>query len=1339
MFTAIASNTSLTIYFPATVTGVNTNLIYVFDNNVFRTISSYTISSTQVNFVLNKSVTVGGKTKINLYRGGISSSTGLFTTSVIFASNSTVYLDNNEPSLIEMIEQGNYNFTSYVFSNFITGITTLANFPSANLTLKRQPPQGKITINEGFLGSMRVHRFAALSSSIFSVPETSFFYTPKNFAFDYNVFGNQTLYSLTVNFSPISSFLQNSTGYFTINEDYFGNPSQVSLGITTTVNLYGINNQPIKFTFLSPITIPEGKYWFIFKPTANSSLGAGNQIQLNESLADNLYTTTFLKSNDGVVFSETSYNGIGFTVITERGIVLPSEDAIYDQLDQPQAIEVIYGDESNLNVYPLLAVPNSSHSIKKNLLDESKVFAIETLIDSLGQNQYEVVGVNSSYYSMIANALTPNVVRYDFYLPTSLNQIKLNSLGDYYAKGNQGTVLVSASDFIGLSTIDISTSPNFPSGGTTTISLSGNPQTYLDNLDFNFGDLGKQFVALQYETGAPIKAIFAIAINGVFNYLLISDSNLYTYDSTSVTNVFELTGSLFTTYCIGTDGILLADTLGNVYNYNNNIVTTIGSVVNIPTASATLTTYSYIGVSTLLDTSSAQSRKRIYQLNNNTISHLSWSTQIPEPEITFIYPTSFGLIIGAFDQTKNIGKIYIYFNSILTLQYQTYLRPDASYYSTSTNNLYIVFAGSQILFANYSSNKLNNFTDSGVPISGTIAYQITATKDSGYISVITDNSTFIFNESSFTASQITSPGYSSDDQRGLLINVENENLNLSSVKSIYKLQSFGNVNFDPLLNGYTSSFVYNANGYIVFDTISTSYTTDFYLQYPSNSSLQYIKFDGQNLSLNNNSFTQTFEPSIPRQFSFEIAGVGVTGIGTIALYNGLNSSSTIFGITSFVAPKSVNWYYRTGSEYDVYGFSDGSLREANTTELSSNQFKVYARFSDIFGNQSSTSQLANDVIYNQIQQQANNQALPSGKILEINPSTSLNGVTQYVPQSGANNFIYAGSKIVRATGVFESDPYFASDVVAWGQLQVLAIIPGVSSSGEHGTSVTLYVKTGTSLANLNSNLYTNSYTVSTINNGNDYSNSVTSILANLASLSGRWIQFKIELVSASADVTPEVRSALLTYTGAGKSVFVTKTYNTATQSTINPTPKIRRGILTANFVTNGGELVFGYTTDPNDGNPANYTVITPNQIFTLSSPSSTIKFGVILKTATDNPAFLDEFGVQLDLGPNDVYFMPPQAAFEISQYTDPVTGIAVTRTYQFVNKTIGIVSSYNWSFGTSSFTIINGTISTIYNSQNPIIGFANSGPFTVGLFVTGWVENNIVFNSETYSKSFIAT
>jgi hypothetical protein len=92
------------------------------------------------------------------------------------------------------------------------------------------------------------------------------------------------------------------------------------------------------------------------------------------------------------------------------------------------------------------------------------------------------------------------------------------------------------------------------------------------------------------------------------------------------------------------------------------------------------------------------------------------------------------------------------------------------------------------------------------------------------------------------------------------------------------------------------------------------------------------------------------------------------------------------------------------------------------------------------------------------------------------------------------------------------------------------------------------------------------------------------------------------------------------------------------------------------------------------------------------------------------------------------------------EYTDPITGLGVQSTYQFVNKTIGIVSSYNWSFGTSVITPIEGTISTIYNATNPIIGFAASGPFTIGLFVTGWIETpDIVFNSEQYTRTFIAT
>jgi hypothetical protein len=75
------------------------------------------------------------------------------------------------------------------------------------------------------------------------------------------------------------------------------------------------------------------------------------------------------------------------------------------------------------------------------------------------------------------------------------------------------------------------------------------------------------------------------------------------------------------------------------------------------------------------------------------------------------------------------------------------------------------------------------------------------------------------------------------------------------------------------------------------------------------------------------------------------------------------------------------------------------------------------------------------------------------------------------------------------------------------------------------------------------------------------------------------------------------------------------------------------------------------------------------------------------------------------------------------------------------------VSSYNWTFGTTyPLGIItyypaneDAAAGPAANRLNPIVRFRNSGPFTVGLFVTGWVQSNVFFNSELYTKSFIAT
>lgn len=1353
MFTASVINKNVIIYSSDAITGMSTGYLYVFANNVFHSISSFTFTTYNSYLTLFDSILPNESVTINVFPGGITTSVGINT--VIAAANQTSYVDNYVPSFQEMIEHGAYNYTSFTFSNFITGITTQANFPSANLTLKRNPPTGSIIINEGYLAPMKVHRFAGLSSSIFSVAGSgTTFSTPKSFAFDYTSYGDQILSSINFSIGAISTLPSNSIGYISINEDYFNAPSPVSVGVSTMIDFSGQQPNEYRmsnFSFGSSINLRSGKYWIIFTPTPESSLSAKNTFILNESISGNYYTSLLYTSSDGVSFDSSIYNGVAFTAITERGIVLPSTDAVYNQLGEPQNETVQYGDESDLNVFTSIAISTSANYIKKNFLDDNLVYAVETLIDSFGQNQYEISGftgsASTSYFTMIANSLTENIERFEFFNPVDLTGLKLKSLGDYYTQSTNGTVQIAVSDFLGISTVEISSSPEFPISSTTVIDLPDYPQKYLQNIDFEFGDLGKKFIPLKNLIGYNINFIYQVTLSGVKKYLLISDTRVSLMDiSTLEINVLKtLDNSTFVTATISSSGVLIIDSIGNIYNYSVGIVTLISSITPTPICSANQLTTSYIGVGTNIVSDKIYNRKRIYSYSNNVVTHLDWSTQIPEPEITFIYPTNFGLIIGAFDSENLIGKIYKYINGVLTQIYSTYLRPDAAVYSGNTGNLYIALGGSDILYAKYDGTNLGLFSESGVSISGSIVDQIATTRIYGEIFIVTDLNAYVFNEFTFVTTLINTPQYNPGDQSGLLIQIEDINLNLSSIKSSYKLSSFSNIYFDPYLSGYTTSFVISGSGSIVFNNIgSAGISTSFYLHIPDNVTLNELLFD--NTSLSTTVFSGIFYSSIPKSFMFKATGSDITGIGTIALYNGVSSSFGVVGITSLTAPKTNKLYYKTGGTYDLFSFADGSLRRGDMAELSANQYAVYARFYDIIGNVSAGSNIASDIIYNQIQQQINGQALPTARIVEIN---SNNEITSFTPLEGGDGLVYNGFKISRQYGFFESDPFFAADVTSWDQIQVLASVPipdTIVNGVDYGTSVTLYVKCAYNLNDLLSNEYSSQYQISSINSGVDYGDAFVNLLGNISTLMGTWIQFKLVLETASVNLEPLVKSVLITYNGAGKSVFITKTFNAANQSQASPTPKIRRGILTANFVTNDGIISFGYTTDENNVNPLSYTSITPNQIFTLSNPSSKIKFGIILKTASDQACFVDDFGIQLDLGPNSLYFMPPQANFEIEQYYDSL-GIAVTHAYQFINKSIGIASAYNWSFGTSYPSGIatyyppneDASAGPAINRQNPIIQFTNTGPFIIGLFVTGFAENGIVFNSETYTKAFIAT
>jgi hypothetical protein len=1366
MITASVKNSNLIIYSTDTVTGFNTNYAFVFDNNVFRAINTYTVAPNQVNVTLANSINPDHNAKLNLYSGGITTSGGANIATSIMVANSTIFVDDLAPSLMEMIQQNNYSFTSVIYSNYTTGITTGSSSPSANFILKRQPPVGQITINEGFLGPMQVHRFAALSSTVINLGQGIQFNTLKYFAGDFNVFGDQNLLGVGIQIGSLNGFGVNAKAYLTINQDYFDSPSPVILGVSTTVDFSNLTAKAstfAQFTLANPLLLSQGKYWFIVTPTTDSSIGLGDQYIITSGPANEPYTTQLLESTDGVVYNLTQYTGVSYTIYTDRGMVLASDDSIYDQLNQPQPIPVNYGDESNFALYTSLAVPITSHYIKKSMFNYTPIYAIETLITSSGQNEYQIFDEknNTYYYNMISNALTQNIIRYNFNSPITTNELRLISLGDYYATSTKGTVLISASDFIGISTIEISTNKNFPSNGTTIIDLSSSaPQQYLQNINFDFGNNSSQFANLVNSIGGNIKYVYLVNINNVESYLIITDTSVYINTNNTTSNIYNLSSSIFTTSVIANIGILLGDSVGNIYNYVNKNVQLITSC-NLPiTSCAVLSINTYFGVSQVSDpTAQISDRQRIFTFSNSSLTAQNWSTQIPEPEVTFLYATSFGLIIGSWDQIKLIGKIWLYDSSTqkLTLQYSTFYRPDVAYYSSNSGNLYVGFGGSKIFYSPVVKSVITGFISSSLVFVGTVFKQINNTRITGKIIVITNLAGFIFDETNFTTITLATPSYSPTDSYGLLTLMQNNDLGLTNLPSSYVIENYTNINTDPNLLGYSSNFSYNAFGYL-FSNISTS--ANYFLQYP-NSFTPYITINGSPISLNNNTFTQNLIASTPISFSLSISGQALTGVGTIALYNGLSSSGNLVGINSFISPKNLNWYVQTGSTEDIFGYSDGTLKTADTSYFATGQYTVYARFTDTYGNRSSINNLISDNIYSQIQQQSNNQATPSGRIVEINPNQNVNNVNLFTPQpDGSSNYIYSGTKMVRETGVFESDPFYAADVTTWSQIQVLALIPGYQQDEsyiqnpnsfppdnyEWGTSVTLYVKTAGSLMDLNDKDYINSYSLSTIDNYTNYQNQIVSILGNIASLSGQWIQFKLVLTTASKNITPVVQSVLITYSGAGTSQFLTKTFNASTQSSITPTPQFRRGILTANFVTNGGSVSFGYTTDPTNVNPSTYIPITPNKIFTLSSPSSTIKFGVILKSSTSNAAFFDEFAVQMDMGPNNLYFMPPQAAFTIKKYVNS-SGIAVTNGYQFVNNSIGIISSYNWSFGTSyplgiaTFVPPNedSLAGPAINRQNPIIIFSTSAVQTIGLFITGYVENNIVYNSEFITKQFIST
>lgn len=267
-----------------------------------------------------------------------------------------------------------------------------------------------------------------------------------------------------------------------------------------------------------------------------------------------------------------------------------------------------------------------------------------------------------------------------------------------------------------------------------------------------------------------------------------------------------------------------------------------------------------------------------------------------------------------------------------------------------------------------------------------------------------------------------------------------------------------------------------------------------------------------------------------------------------------------------------------------------------------------------------------------------------GVIYQVKPemSSSVTPIT-YIPS--VTDAIYSPKRKVRSTGSYVNQPFYVPTLSQWTTMTVLVLNEYHTNTAlglDAGTGINVYVRTSDTSEGCFTTPWSEAYSKSYINNSATPLTAET-LTIDLQAYSGKFIQYYLELISATQGDTPEVKAVTITYKAASGSYFFTNTFNTEDYSTTIPTPTFRRGLLTSNQDKKDGEIVYGYTTDDRDGYKydfGRYTVIEPNKTFELDTPSSTIKFAILLTSIDGDPSIVYDFAVQLDAGDEDMKFMP---------------------------------------------------------------------------------------------------
>ena len=463
----------------------------------------------------------------------------------------------------------------------------------------------------------------------------------------------------------------------------------------------------------------------------------------------------------------------------------------------------------------------------------------------------------------------------------------------------------------------------------------------------------------------------------------------------------------------------------------------------------------------------------------------------------------------------------------------------------------------------------------------------------------------------------------------------------------------------------------------------------------------------------------------------------------------LISSSATSGVIAYVpslsAFRSVNQPSGTsikGISYwgsSAYGIAlNGNIYSVNQSTLLTNDRKVYVRFKNKANNISNTAVIDNIIFGTASLGTSSQEAV--GKIHQITPNVTPSGstVVTYTTNNTPVSALFAPNRKTRESGIYESEPFYSDTLTRWDEITTVANYPAGSIGGsglEAGTQIKLYIRSANNRTDLLDKEWGEPFTYSTINTGDPTGNQTNTY--SLAAYNGNWIQYKAELTTATASVTPYLDSVTLNYYASEATYFYTKLFDTASQLNSDPAPLIRRALLTYNGMANGGVISFKYSTDPDENSAyqlSNYTDITPNTVFTLSEPSQYIRIAALLISADVDPAVIDEIGLQIETATDDLYWMKYDSLSGISLDNTTVSGggsvtgrVTITGPAPVAGVEINLTSNNVHASVPSSVTITSGnsvinftvtTTSVTESTSVSITASLNDGALSTSLTIT---------------------